>query len=142
MSKLESRELKSKRPTVIVMSKLNDVTGKYEILENFLPRTEIHKYAEKVSKVYGTWDRYNGHFDVMLDYPDRIETRGIDKTKETNKDMYDVAVEHLGKYIFSADFAVSPDKTAVIEVNPNMEVTANFEVIEEKPEQKLLAEGK
>jgi hypothetical protein len=41
-------------------------------------------------------------------------------------------------YCFSTDFAVSPDKTAVIEVNPNMEVTANFEVIEEKPEQKLL----
>ena len=103
MSKLESRELKSKRPTVTVISKLNDETGKYEILENFLPRTEIHKYVEKVSKVYGTWDRYNGLFDVMLDYPDRIETTVLDKSKEIN---------------------------------------ADFEVIEEKPETKLLTEGK
>lgn len=108
MSKLESRELKSKRPTTTVISKLNDDTGEYEIQENFLPKTDLHEYVKYVSKVCGTWDRYNGLYKAMLDYPDvfypdRIETKGIDKTKEIN---------------------------------------ANFEVIEEKPEQKLLTEGK
>lgn len=100
MSKLESRELKSKRPTVIKMSKLNDVTGNYNFVQ--------------------------GAFDLVLE---ATKKPWMKELKEK-------------PYCFSTDFAVSPDKTAVIEVNPNMEVTANFEVIEEKPEQKLLAEGK
>ena len=67
------------------------------------------------------------------------------------QETFDMALEATKKswrkefkekpYSFSADFAASPDKTAVIEVDPNMEVTANFEVIKEKPEQKQITDG-
>jgi len=97
MSKLESRELKSKRPTVMVMSKLNDVTGKYDRMDS---------WAE--------------------------EPNGILKHSR------DMGLGSFLSYALGIDFTVGKDRTGVIEVNPNMEVTANFEVIKEEPEQKLL----
>lgn len=100
MSKLESRELKSKRPTVIKISKLNDVTGTYNTMN--------------------TWTE---------------DAKGILKHSR------DMGLGSFLSYALGIDFAVGKDRTGAIEVNPNMEVTANFEVIEEKPEQKQITEG-
>lgn len=81
------------------ISKLNDVTGKYEPQESPFQVPDL-QYKKNLYRMYEVWDY---RLFTMLDYPDRIETIVLDKSKEIN---------------------------------------ADFEVIKEKPETKLLTEGK
>lgn len=84
----------------IVASKLNEETGEYEVSKDWIPLKNysvsgLEEIVKDLWREYGTWDMSRR----ILDYPDRMNTDNLNKSKEIN---------------------------------------ADFEVIEEVPEQKLL----